>query len=169
MWTCATCGESHEGLATVFGADAPESWMTATWRQRRRGELGADQCIVTLDGTTHYFIRGHVQIPIVDTDEVFAWSVWCSPSGDSMRTTAEHWDDPQRDQLPPMFGWLNTALPYREPTLSIPTHVHTRAPGSVPLIELDPGIDHELVREQQEGITWHRVGEINATLLGTGA
>lgn len=168
MWTCSLCGESHEGMATVFGAPAPDAWMAATDQERSGGDLGGDQCVITLDGTTHYFIRGHIEIPVVDSDEVFVWSVWCSLSRDSMRTAVEHWDDPARDRLPPVFGWLNTSLPYAAPTLSIATQVHTRAPGVVPWIELDRSADHELVREQRDGITWHRVAEINRSLLGEG-
>ena len=81
-------------------------------------------------------------------------------------TTAEHWDDPRRADLPPMFGWLNTQLPYDPATLGLATHVHTREPGVVPLVEPDPGAGHPLVREHRDGMTWHRVAEINATLNG---
>lgn len=168
MWTCSRCGEAHEGLATVFGPDAPDAWLAATGAQRTHGELGADQCLLTLEGTTHHFIRGHIEIPILDReDEVFVWSVWCSLSRESMRTTVERWDDPDREFLPPMFGWLNTRLPYAESTLDLATHVHTRAPGVVPLVEPDPGLEHPLVHEHRDGITWHRVAELNAELLGS--
>lgn len=129
VWTCAVCGEQHDELAMVFGPAAPDAWVSATDEQRSTDELGEDRCVITLHGTEHYFIRGHIEIPVVDADDVFVWVVWCSLSRDSMLTTVEHWADPDREHLPPMFGWLNTRLPYDEPTLDIATHVHTRAPG----------------------------------------
>ena len=168
MWTCSRCGETHDGLATVFGPDAPSAWLAASDEQRSRGELTPDQCVLPEGDTTHHFIRGHIEVPIVDRDgETFVWSVWCSLSEDSMRTTVEHWDDATRADLPPMFGWLDTQLPYDQDTLGLATQVHTRAPGVVPLVEPDPGVDHPLVREHRDGMTWHRVAEINEILNGS--
>lgn len=167
MWTCSRCGETHDGLATVFGPEAPTAWLAASDEQRSRGELTPDQCVLPAGDTTHHFIRGHIEVPIVDRDaETFVWSVWCSLSEDSMRTTVEHWDDVTRGDLPPMFGWLDSQLPYDQDTLGLATQVHTRAPGVVPLVEPDPGADHPLVREHRDGMTWHRVAEINEILTG---
>jgi len=66
-----------------------------------------------------------------------------------------------------MFGWLSNELTYEASTLLLATNVHTRAPGVVPWIELQPALEHPLAVEQREGITWHRVAEINARLLGS--
>ena len=66
----------------------------------------------------------------------------------------------------PVFGWLCDELPYETPTTSIATHVHNRVPGVVPYIELDPSVDHPLVREQASGISLHRLAEINKAVLG---
>ena len=165
-WRCAVCGQAHSGLATVFGPSAPDPWVSASSEQRSAGELTPDQCVLPDGATTHHFIRGHIEIPVVDRPgTTFVWSAWASLSEANMDLTSEHWEDPDRASLPPMFGWLCTALEYEPPTLSLPTHVHTRDPGVVPSIELDPGLDHPLAVEQREGITWHRVAEINARLL----
>lgn len=166
-WHCATCGAAHDGLAMVFGPGAPDPWALATDDQRARGEINRDMCFLPADDTTHYFLRGELQVPVLDAGiDPFVWSVWVSLSGPSMRTTVEHWDDPDRAGLPPMFGWLCTWLmPYEPPTTNLAVNVHTRAPGTVPLIELDPSVDHPLVREQVDGITMHRVAELNRLLL----
>jgi hypothetical protein len=50
--------------------------------------------------------------------------------------------------------------------MNLAVNVHTREPGVVPLIELDLTSDHPLAREQREGITLHRVAELNRLLLG---
>ena len=118
-------------------------------------------------GTTHYFIRGELQLPVVDAAiGPFVWSIWASLSGPNMQKTVEHWDDPERASLPPMFGWLcNELLPYDTSSGNLALNVHTRAPGVAPLIEVDPDSDHPLAREQRDGISLHRVAELNRLLL----
>lgn len=96
---------------------------------------------------------------------MFIWSVWSSLGEANMDVATEHWDDPARASLPPMFGWLCNELIYEPSTWSLPTYVHIRSPGIVPSIELDPSLDHPLAVEQCQGMTWHRVAEINSQLL----
>ncbi|MCL2091893.1 MAG: DUF2199 domain-containing protein [Micrococcales bacterium] len=165
-WTCATCGARHDGLATLFGSDAPLPWILATEADRANGELNADLCFLELPDGQLFFIRGHLEIPVHDADiDTFVWSVWVSLSEQNMRRQHEHWDDPARAGLEPMFAWLMTALPVYEPTTtSLPARLHTRAPGVTPRIELDPSVDHPLVHEQHHGISLHRVAELNAML-----
>ncbi|WP_426997079.1 DUF2199 domain-containing protein [Pseudarthrobacter sp. N5] len=101
-------------------------------------------------------------IPILDAPgEVFSWSVWVSVSEESIQQVADHWEDPARASLPPVFGWLCNELPYEQSTISTPTLVHSRDPGVVPFIQLDPSLDHPLAGEQGMGITLHRLAEIN--------
>ena len=171
MWgksRCATCGKKHTGFVMVFGPDSPLTWAQATDDERAEGELSADLCAISIDGEMHYYVRGHIEILVTDGDGTpFSWTVWVSLSASNWAVMIDHWQDPKRDQLEPMFGWLNSALPPYEPsTISLATNVHQRAVGVVPLIELDPSLDHPLVREQLHGITLHRVAEINAQLLG---
>lgn len=64
-----------------------------------------------------------------------------------------------------MFGWLRSDLPYELSTLDLRTQVHTRAPGLVPLVEVEP-TGHPLAQEQAAGISVHRVAELNRALLG---
>ena len=56
----------------------------------------------------------------------------------------------------PYFGWLSTSIPGYPDTLNLKTHVHTRAIGIRPFIELEP-TNHPLAIEQREGITLQRV------------
>ncbi|MBE1878487.1 DUF2199 domain-containing protein [Myceligenerans pegani] len=166
-WACATCGTTHGGLAMVFGPPAPSPWISATDAERAAGELNADTCILhAADGTTHRFVRGHIEIPVHDSpDGPFCWSVWVSLSEENMLKQAEHWDDPDRAGLEPMFAWLSTHLPYEPATAPLPARLHTREPGLTPWIELDPDLDHPLAHEYRHGITMHRVAELNQLLL----
>lgn len=150
----------------AFGPRGPDSWAGASPGDRARGEINRDTCVLPTDDGTFYFIRGELRIPVVDAVVGdFAWSVWASLSEKNMNLAARHWEDPDRAHLDPMFGWLNSWLsPFDPPTVNMAVNVHMRAPGVVPLIELDPSSDHPLAREQREGITLHRVAELNRLL-----
>lgn len=165
-WRCATCGVEHAGLVSAFGAPAPAAWEWAKDVDRSAGELNADMCVLPGADGVDYFLRGQLQLPVLKTDGlVFTWGVWVSLSEANMRTAVERWEDPTRGSLPPMFGWLSTALAYEPTTLGLATHVHTRAPGLAPLVELNLEDGHPLAVEQREGISLHRMADINATML----
>lgn len=151
----------------AFGPDGPDSWAGALPEDRSRGEINRDTCVLPTDEGTWYFIRGELRIPVVDAAVGdFAWSVWASLSETNMKLAAKLWDDPRRVHLDPMFGWLDSWLaPFEQSTANLAVNVHIRAPGIVPLIELDPTSDHQLAREQREGISLHRVAELNRMLL----
>lgn len=103
--------------------------------------------------------RGCIEIPVIGTDEPFVWGVWVSLSEENFELTLEHWDDPDREKLEPMFGWLSTVLPLYPETINLKTYVHTRSMDLRPYIELEP-TDHPLSIEQREGMTIDRVKEI---------
>ncbi len=145
-----------------FGVDAPYWYDVITPEEReRRAELGSDQCIV--DGE-HYFVRGSLEIRVLDGAESFSWGVWVSLSQKNFERMSELWESSVRENEPPYFGWLSTALPCYPDTLSLKTHVHTRPIGERPLIELEP-TEHPLAVEQRNGITMARVKEIVECVL----
>ncbi|MBL8765129.1 MAG: DUF2199 domain-containing protein [Phycisphaerae bacterium] len=141
-------------LPSCFGAPAP-------WREAgvtdddfpRRVLLSPDQCIV--DGV-HYYLRGHIELPIRGRGSLFVWSVWCSVSEDSHRAIARLWHDPDRVHDEPRLGWLMTELPgYPRTTARLKTFLHQREVGVVPRIQIEPG-SHPLADEQARGITLRR-------------
>lgn len=108
-WTCSICSTDHESLPTVYGADAPwRSLGVSDDKFDSRVELNADLCVVD---DAHFFVRGHVEIPIVGSVEPFAWSVWCSLSRKSFEHMMERWNAADRAADEPYFGWLMTRLP----------------------------------------------------------
>ncbi|TQN48598.1 hypothetical protein FHX52_1737 [Humibacillus xanthopallidus] len=162
---CSECGVVHEGLATVFGPEAPDPWVEAPLSARVQGELGRDQCYLPWQQRLYTFIRGHIVLPISDRpDETFAWSVWSTLAPDDMETLEAHWDDPRRADLPPMPGRLANSLPYEESTQGLALHVRHREPGQVPHFVFAMDAEHPLAVEQREGIPWHRVAELNGQL-----
>ncbi|WP_377268665.1 DUF2199 domain-containing protein [Peterkaempfera sp. SMS 1(5)a] len=163
-YTCRCCHGQHDGPALSYGAPAPDLWHPK-YAKNKDSFLTEDLCVVKGKA---FFIHGQIEIPVTDTGDVFSWGVWASLSKTSFTRTTEHWDDPEREQEPPYFGWLSTELSlYSAPTLNLKTHVHTRPLGRRPWIELEP-TDHPLAVEQRHGITSARVAEIAGLVRETG-
>ena len=128
-WRCASCGAEHVGLAVAFGTPAPAPWEWASPEERAAGELNADMCVLPGPDGSSFYLRGQLEIPVVDAEiDRFVWGVWVSLSEANMQITADHWQDPERASLAPMFGWLCTALDYEQPTVGLAAIVHTRHP-----------------------------------------
>ncbi len=121
-----------------------------------RVEENKDQCII--DGE-HFFVREHIELPLIDSEDVFIWSVWVSLSEQSFGHMREHWEVEGREFNEPYFGWLMTDLSCYPETLHLKTSVQPQSVGTVPLIILEPS-EHPLSLEQKSGITMERVHEI---------
>lgn len=160
-FTCTCCGAQHPELPMNYTAEAPAVWDPAF--------AGADDCLLSSDQCVihgqHYFVKGLIEIPVIDSDEVFSWGVWVSLSRENFSRAADLWDKPGREAEQPYFGWLTTDLPVYSPTpLDLKTRVHTRPVGERPFVELEPTA-HPLAVEQRTGITLDRVREIAAAVL----
>jgi hypothetical protein len=165
-YQCKTCGKWHDELPMSFGAEAPYLYYVIAPEERSwRAELGSDQCIID---NQHYFVRGCLEIPVLDGLGPFVWGVWVSLSENSFDRMSELWETPGRESEAPCFGCFSTSLPGYPETLNLKTSVHTRPMGQRPLIELEP-TDHPLSVEQREGITMTRVQEIVESALHDGA
>lgn len=148
---CASCGKLHDLSEVSFGADEPFPWLVVTDEERARSELTPDICVLDSTEGRDFFVRACLQIPIKSSDRTFTWGVWVSLSEKSFVEMRDRWDDPERTGLGPYFGWFCTKLPEYPNTLSLKTHVHQRAVGLRPLVELEP-TDHPLAVHQREGI-----------------
>jgi hypothetical protein len=139
----------------------PEFWTDDLEHDRTSG-LSSDQCVIKGE---QFFVHGLIEIPVIDSDELFSWGVWVSLSQENYDRMAQLWELPGRENEPPYFGWLSTQLPvYTPTTINLKTHVHTRPVGERPSIELEP-TDHPLAIEQRKGITVARVREFADILL----
>lgn len=160
-FVCSCCGQRHPDLPMAYHAEAPIYW-SGRLPFSRRNRLNSDQCVIKGEA---FFIRGLIEIPVVDADDVFAWGVWVSLSRENFAQADELWTTPGREQEPPYFGWVSTELSLYSPsTVSLKSHVHTRPVGRRPLIELEAS-DHPLAVEQRTGITLERVRQIAETIL----
>jgi hypothetical protein len=162
QYLCKTRGKLHQGLPLVYGADAPFIWHLIPQEERKsRAMLSSDQCIID---DKYFFILGRLEIPILNSEEVFCWLVWVSLSANNFARANKLWKKKGREKEPPYFGWLNTFLPIYPETLHLKTNVHTRPVGTRPFVELEP-TDHPLSIEQREGIAGERIQEIAEAIL----
>lgn len=139
-----------------FGGGSPATLMVPPEQFEGRVEENSDQCIVDRE---HYFVRGHIELPVHDSEDLFIWSVWVSLSETSFEHMSEHWEKEGREKCEPYFGWLSTSLPCYPETLHLKTSVQSQAVGQVPIVTLEP-TEHPLSIEQQSGINMERVHEI---------
>jgi hypothetical protein len=123
--------------------------------------LNGDSCVIKGE---HFFIKGNLEIRVVDQNSPFSLSIWTSLSRENFERAGALWNEPKRIKEPPYFGWLSSRVPGYPETLSLRTTVHTRSVGTKPLIELEP-TDHPLALEQRSGITLARVAELAAAFM----
>lgn len=152
---CSECGKRHD-LPFAYGTTAPTTYSAIPAQEREvRCELTKDICIID----EQFYILGNLEIPIVESSKLFSWNVWVSLSKQNAHRVVELWENPERQNEPPYFGWLCTDLTCYPDTLMLKTLVHTREVGKRPFIELEP-TEHPLAIEQRNGITIERVREI---------
>ena len=81
-YRCTTCGELHNDLPDI-GSDRPDQWWGIPEEQREeRIKLTSDTCIIDDD----YFIRGVIEIPILNSSERFGFGVWISQKKENFET-----------------------------------------------------------------------------------
>ncbi len=161
---CSCCGEFHEDLPLDYGARFPAYYFEVPAEEREERILVNDDiCVVDNE---FFFIRGCIEIPILEMDDYFVWGVWCSLSEKSFNRVMELSDAEDVENEPPFFGWLNTSLPidvYPE-TLNLKTNVYLKNNNLRPFVQLQ-ATEHPLAIEQQNGITIDRLHEIAGIIM----
>lgn len=153
-WCCQSCGETHSDPPLCFACAPPWHGIVPEDESAKRVTLSDDLCII---GEKHFFVRGHIALPIHGYGEPLCFSAWVSLSKESMQHMSARWEDPARASDAPYFGWLCSEIPCYPSTMHLRTSVQSETPGQVPSITLEP-TDHPLSRDQANGITvdrWH--------------
>lgn len=160
-WTCRRCGKQYNTLPLDVAFKAPDYWFQIPEAEReQRGKLGPDACVIDED----LFVRGCLEIPIVDRDDRFVFGTWVSVSRESFKRILELWTADDLDDEQPKFGWFSNQVSAYPKTLNLKTNLFLRDRNGRPLIELEP-TDHPLAMAQREGITVAQVEEIIAAGL----
>lgn len=158
---CQKCGDEHE-LVLCFGIDKPSYYFSIPKDEvERRVVINDDLCIID---QSHYFIRGRLTIPVLDHSENLEFNVWISLSAESFDRVNKAWNEPDRINEPPYFGWLQTLIPGFSDTLNIKTLVHTNEVGRIPTIKVIEE-NHLLKESQQNGMSLNSVLEIITEIM----
>jgi len=161
-WTCQCCGQHFDTLPMDYATQAPDNWFGLPEAERdARAKLDSDLCVI--DGR-EFYVRGCIEIPVVDSPEIFIWGVWISVSEESFRYILDHWNMDIADEEQPRFGWLCTWVRgYPRPD-EIRCHVHLRSGILRPQVVLEP-TDYPMAVEQRSGIALDRIKQIAAARL----
>ncbi len=160
-WRCDICGTEHDEIPLCFGLDAPWRSLVPESEFEQRVALTRDQCVVD---EQHFFIRGHIEIPVLEYPKPLVFSVWSSLSEHSFLHMSARWEAWDRASDPPYFGWLCSAIPIYPSTIQLKLSVQSRPPGSTPLFILE-ATEHPLALDQHNGITIHRWHQLAHELL----
>lgn len=162
-YKCVTCGKSHEGLPLSFAADSPDMYANMNWDERdARCVCGSDQYIID---QRWFFIRGCLEIPIIDSSDVFLWGLWASVRDEVFDEISECWELAGREKSRgPFKGRLGNSLSIYPETLNLKVQILIRPIGERPLLMVEES-DHQLAAEQKSGITRARAWELAALLL----
>ena len=78
-----------------FGADTPAAYDSVPIIERdARCELTADFCVID---QSEFFVRGCIEIPVIDGPRPFVWGVWASLSQQSYQRIKEIWELAERE------------------------------------------------------------------------
>lgn len=156
------CNQQLIDSPFCFGINSPATLFRSSPDHSYRIEQNADQCIID---NKYFYLRGHIEIPIIDYKGMFTWSTWVSVSEKSFSHISEHWDTPGREKGEPYFGWLTSKLPVYPDTLHLAVSVKTQPVGQVPLIHL-MACSHPLYRDQFNGIHYIRAALLSQQIQG---
>jgi hypothetical protein len=159
---CSLCAQVHRGV-TDLGMDHPDYWShggtpeSNTHVSRGTDVLTEDFCI----HKGHFFVRTLLPIPLLGTDQTFAYGVWSSLAERNFWMYVETFDSGEQAGLGPWFGWFAHRLKGYPDTSEIKCQVHPIAGRQRPRLELEL-TDHPLSVESREGIGFDRLLDIYA-------
>jgi hypothetical protein len=156
-YICVACNQEHSGPPLAWGPAAPDAWTQLAETERaERGEISSDQCVID---DLRFFVLGRLEIPVVRSEDIFAWLVWVEVKPNDFFDISEKWNLLGRENTPPYDAALANQLGlYEGATSGLQIRLHTRPIGDRPSIEVLGS--HQLADEQKNGITEARVQEI---------
>ncbi len=150
IYKCSCCGLHYDVIPLCFGSDYPDYYYSIPPEERdKRTEMAESLCVVDAQ---HFFHRCRLIIPINDYHEDFIWNVWVSISEDNFRKRNDLWDNSDRINEEPYFGWLQTIIPTYGDTINIKTIAFEQEVGFIPELQIIEE-NHPLQIDQEKGIT----------------
>ena len=104
-----------------FAFNAPYYWTDElAEKDPENNFINTDMCVIS---GRDFFVRGVIEIPVLDNDETFNWGVWVSLSKENFKRYFEVYGTQDELREKPYFGWLSNEIPIYPKTLNIKTHV----------------------------------------------
>jgi hypothetical protein len=157
---CPCCGRTFSGVFDI-GFDHP-----APWTHGNRSESGEDELIVGDDslGTDlcrigpHRFVRAILPIPIIGTDQIFAFGPWGSvnPSNFDRYVAGA-----SSGEFEGCFAWMMNSLPGFQMDDWLPCNLEIEAKDERPRLYVHDNA-HELAQLQETGISFDQLLDIYA-------
>jgi hypothetical protein len=112
----------------------------------------------------HFFHRGRLIILINDHTEDLIFNVWTSISRENFGIRMDVWNEPNRINQDPYFGWLQTSVPTYGDTLNLKTIAIEQEICFIPNIKSIEE-NHPLTFDQENGISYLKAVEIVQIIL----
>src|SRR6185437_10206036 len=153
-YLCHSCGQQHDEIPLSFAADYPDPYANLSREDRdNRALISSDQCIIDRE---QFYLRGCLELPIIDSEDVFLWGVWARVHEKDFDTIHEFWEKPGRENvIGPFKGRLANSLSIYPETLNLRLEIEIQPVGDRPLFFLED--EHPLAGEQQQGLTPDKV------------
>ena len=159
---CECCGLEYDQMPLCFGSDYPDYYYSIPPDEREdRIEMKESLCVID---EKHFFHRGRLTIPINDFDEDLVFNVWTSISEENFGLRMDLWEDTNRINQEPYFGWLQTHVPTYGDTLNKKTIAIENEVGLIPSIKMIEE-NHLLSSNQESGISFETAKKIVNQIL----
>jgi hypothetical protein len=158
-WTCSCCGTTFDTLPMDYAHRAPDAWVALSEAERStRAKLDSNLCAID---QREFYVRGCIEVPVPECDDIFAWGVWASVPKESFWYILDKWTAEIPADEPPIPGRLCNRINAYPDSTDLRCSVHLRSNNLRPRFVLEP-TDHPLAIEQRDGITLERVKQIFA-------
>lgn len=149
-------------MPLCFGGEFPDYYFSVPPNERdQRIKITESLCVVDNE---HFFHKGRITIPIIDHTENLVFNVWTSISEENFKKRNDLWEDPNRVNEDPYFGWLQTIVPTYGDTINIKTMTYEQGVGLIPAIKVIEE-NHPLAIDQQNGINFKTaIGKVEKIL-----
>lgn len=158
---CPCCGVEMNGVFD-FACDRPDPTFADQPLEPNsaftfeRDILTEDFCIMG----EYRFIRAVLPIPVIGTEERFAYGVWGTVKPEYFPDIIERFDDGTQGTLGPYFSWLSNRL-HGCPNQPAKATLYMQDNRQRPVLMVDEE-DHPLFVRQHDGITFDELLEIYA-------
>ncbi|MEW7292863.1 DUF2199 domain-containing protein [Aquimarina sp. 2304DJ70-9] len=157
VFKCECCGTEYDDMPLCFGSEFPDYYYSIPPDERKsRIEIEKSLCVVDEE---HFFHRGRLTIPILDYPEDLYFDIWASISRENFEKRMDDWNNPQRIENEPYFGWLQNQIPTYKNTLNIKSRAIEQNVDSIVEIEIGEE-NHQLTFDQENGITLEKAKKI---------